>query len=293
MYRYQEDLFAEAAFPEGIDKNDVVQAILFEGRDLPLVYPDADYMRPAIGWWARTNAYTFLGWLKSTQAQYDPIENYNRYEWSKDDGTRDAVSDRVQTRNLVDEKTQTRDLTDNINRNREVSDDNTRTVNLSDETTGSTNSADGGKDVGKRTDDLEAVTSRTGFNSGTLVAAEKVDNNGTQTNENTYGKTTDIDVSETVDHTGTDKNQRTLQETNTDTITYGGTDSHLDRYTGTDSHLDKDNETSVNEHTAHLHGNIGVTTTQQMLAEEREIVVFNVCRMIAKHFVDTFCMGVY
>lgn len=42
-----------------------------------------------------------------------------------------------------------------------------------------------------------------------------------------------------------------------------------------------------------IHGNIGVTTTQQMIAEERSIVQFNVYDFIAGQFVNEFCVRLY
>lgn len=46
-------------------------------------------------------------------------------------------------------------------------------------------------------------------------------------------------------------------------------------------------------HTAHLHGNIGVTTTQRMIAEEREIVNFCTYDFISDSFRDNFCVRVF
>lgn len=42
-----------------------------------------------------------------------------------------------------------------------------------------------------------------------------------------------------------------------------------------------------------VHGNIGVTTTQQMIAAERESVSFVVVDVIIKDFADRFCIGVW
>ena len=47
------------------------------------------------------------------------------------------------------------------------------------------------------------------------------------------------------------------------------------------------------EHTSHIHGNIGVTTSQQMLESELEIAKFNIYTTIADLFADEFCIMVY
>lgn len=41
------------------------------------------------------------------------------------------------------------------------------------------------------------------------------------------------------------------------------------------------------------HGNIGVTTTQQMLEQERKIADFSFYEMVAQSFKETFCVMVY
>lgn len=45
--------------------------------------------------------------------------------------------------------------------------------------------------------------------------------------------------------------------------------------------------------TGRAHGNIGVTTSQQMIQSERDIVVFNIYDVIADSFIENFCLMVY
>lgn len=47
------------------------------------------------------------------------------------------------------------------------------------------------------------------------------------------------------------------------------------------------------KHTAHLFGNIGVTTTQQMLKEEREILEYSFIQHIVDEFKREFCIMIY
>ena len=46
-------------------------------------------------------------------------------------------------------------------------------------------------------------------------------------------------------------------------------------------------------HSAHLYGNIGVTTSQQMLRDELDVQRFNIYDAIADIFVDEFCIPIY
>lgn len=45
--------------------------------------------------------------------------------------------------------------------------------------------------------------------------------------------------------------------------------------------------------TGRAHGNIGVTTSQQMIQSEREVAMFNIYDIIAESFVENFCLMIY
>lgn len=52
-------------------------------------------------------------------------------------------------------------------------------------------------------------------------------------------------------------------------------------------------EDTVNTRSGRAYGNIGVTTTQQMIEEERRVVQFVVADTIIRDFADRFCIGVW
>lgn len=115
----------------------------------------------------------------------------------------------------------------------------------------------------KETRDLDdtALNSVYGFNASTEAPADKVhtDYNGTDTYNHTG--------TDTIDHTGTQDIDRTYDENTTDT----GTVTH-----------------EITEQ-----GNIGVTSTQSLIKEQRDIVAFNMMDVIIKDFIQRFCLGVY
>ena len=49
----------------------------------------------------------------------------------------------------------------------------------------------------------------------------------------------------------------------------------------------------ANEHTSHIYGNIGVTTSQQMIEAQREVVKFNMVDIIIADFKGRFCLPIY
>lgn len=50
---------------------------------------------------------------------------------------------------------------------------------------------------------------------------------------------------------------------------------------------------SISIHNGHVSGNIGVTTTQHMIQEQRDIVNFNIYQRIINDFEDRFCLMIY
>lgn len=63
--------------------------------------------------------------------------------------------------------------------------------------------------------------------------------------------------------------------------------------TNTEKENVNDGRTSRHTKTGRAHGNIGVTTSQQMIQSERDLVVFNLYDVIAESFIEHFCLMVY
>ena len=106
-------------------------------------------------------------------------------------------------------------------------------------------------------DDGSSTRQIKAFNDAVLSDAEKTINN-TSTTRNTTDKTTS-------QLTGSATDGRTVSDSASRSLTRKG----------------------------HTSGNIGVTTTQQMLEAEREVVQFNIYDFIVKSFCDKFVLGVW
>lgn len=111
-------------------------------------------------------------------------------------------------------------------------------------------------------------------------------------------------------HSGTDTEENTVSAYNSDnyqpdtkrTSTAGqklnNTHSDTDKFTHgeqinrSDNNLRTDN--LQDEHNARIHGNIGVTTNQQMIEQELELLRhFDIYTYIAKLFEEEFCLMIY
>ncbi len=72
-----------------------------------------------------------------------------------------------------------------------------------------------------------------------------------------------------------------------------GTQKNAGNSTDTENRNKTDKNTDNTVHKGRIHGNIGVTTSQQMIEEERKIVTFTIADFIADQFMTEFCIMVY
>ena len=103
----------------------------------------------------------------------------------------------------------------------------------------------------------------------TVVSEDEVSAFDSSTYQPSDKNTTDNDGTDTVDYSGTIKDE------------YGeGTSGN-------------ENENSTNTHSGRIHGNVGVTTSQQMLTAEYEVARFNIIDQITDMFILEFCIPIY
>ena len=79
------------------------------------------------------------------------------------------------------------------------------------------------------------------------------------------------------------------EKTGTDTITSSGNEDNTIKDNETVNEVQNDN----NIYTERRTGNIGVTTTQKMILEERQIAEFSIINYITLSFKERFCLLVY
>lgn len=240
-------------------------------------------------------------WAVKT-AEYNPIENYDLTEEGTDNETTSYGRTDTRTDNLTHTKTGTDTETPNIT--------DTRTANLTHAKTGTetdtpnltetrtpniTKTAESTDTETPNTTEtqtpaLSKVTQRNvyGFDtdvSGTGTPAEYTDEQNTGTNtltrtgENTINKESEEHETGTETNTKTGTNEREYdlneRETGTDATQRTGTNTTqyntTDRDTGTQQNAQGGEDEVERAHSLSRHGNIGVTTTQQMLQSEIEL----------------------
>ncbi len=190
---------------EAFDKEKLMAAIIMKGGQFEPLYADPYYFSMMCKlWWGKWRR-TFEEWFNVFDIEYNPLENYDRYEhWHED---------------ITDEGT------------------------------------------------LESETS----------SSEVVDDN----NSSTASQETTVSSYDSNSYTPRDKIDTTSSNETDRTTTNSGT-------VGSETANDRDVT-----HTGRIHGNIGVTTSQQMLESELKIQRFNIYDQIADIFANQLLIKVF
>lgn len=265
MYNYDETLFDNMQVPTGVDLELLTDNLIVELAEFELLYDNPEMMKFMIEKWSKKEVPQWQKLYDTTTLDYNPIENYNRTEVFSETETRDLEQTDNETRNLANTDNETRDLAGTDNETRDLA----GTSVLDSDATGSTTNT--GTD--------QVNTYNYGFNSDTAVLNEKTDNILGSGN-NTTGT---IDSTENITDTGTVNKS----VTDTGTVNRNGSD------TGTVDKTATDIGTVKHDRNGNTYGNIGVTTTQQMIEQERNTVKFNIYDYIITEFKKRFCIMIY
>lgn len=119
------------------------------------------------------------------------------------------------------------------------------------------------------------------------------------TDSRTENETAGTSRTETVDHDVSAENASDYQADTRDTTSADTDETRKNTASGSNStksngtNSETETYTDTFKHTLHTHGNIGVTTTQQMIEAERECVRYNLYEEIANDYQMAFCLDIY
>lgn len=189
LYQYDPTVLDNLLLPDNVDRETLVENLLFETVELGLVYWDLEVVRHRIGSWSRKRLAVWNELEKTLHYDYNPIHNY----------------DRTEDRQLL--TTDDREIT-----------------------------------ITSHTDDNgNSIEMKNGYNSGEQVQAGE----DIITNNQDYGR------------------------------------------------QDQDDNTHQESENLYARGNIGVTSTQDLIKQQREVVQFNIYDYIIEDFKQEFCVMVY
>ena len=297
MYQYDDTIFNDMVLPTGIDADLFKQSLLMEKGEFEVLYPNPDFMKHSIKLWSTKWFRTFSEWLKGTQAQWNPIYNYDRYEEGWDDHNRKYAS--VNNADYSDKRTTDMEELNVVNMqdssksdteaNRILNTKDSNEKNLKDESTFNN------QDTTSQTKESTTEHQVAGYDSSSYQPSSKdIIDNGDSIVKHTGTVTNETTGTDTTAHSGTDA----TTSKGSDTSTHSGSDRNTT--SGTDEMVHKGKlsdlsgtEKNTNQHTAHLYGNIGVTTSSAMLAEFYNIAKWNLYEHMADVFGSELLIQVY
>ena len=243
LFNWDESIFDLMQIPEALDRNTLLNNLLADTAELEVLYPNPVVFKNLVGVWSAKQLDIWNRLYATTQYEYNPIENYNRYETGSDSGSGSTTHGGT--------------------------DSHTNTTATTGSDTSETDVTHGGEDTDTGVgDSAHWIAGYDATPSGTDDGLKKQskDSDSVQ-NRHDYG--------ETVNTEGT--------------ITYGKTETRNGSMTHGET-IETENE---GEHNLHAHGNIGVTTTQKLIREQREIDLFNLYDIIIEDFKMKFCILIY
>ena len=94
LWTANKGIFDFFQIPAALNKQTLVDNLLMECAELEVIYPDAEFMRDAIGAWSAAECDKWEELEKTLHYEYDPISNYDRHEeWTDDtEGSSTATS---------------------------------------------------------------------------------------------------------------------------------------------------------------------------------------------------------
>lgn len=217
LYQREPTLFDELELPGSMNKDVLIDNILYEAAPLEAYYPDPNFMKFMIGRWSFMNQSVWQKLYDTTVLEYNPIFNYDRTEeWSENEQMLDK-----------------------------------RTLTGTEMETSTDNSSGKIKSSGTVKSELNV----SGYNESSYVPREQT----IETPDTLTSNTSETDRTVSIDKNDTENMDRKRD----------------------------------NIRTGRAFGNIGVTTTQQMIQQERETALFNMYKVITDSFIERFCLMIY
>lgn len=231
LYNYDPTILEGLTPPQGVDRDTLIDNLLLETGELEIVYPTPDIMRMAVTAWSakRSDAWTHMA--TALNAEYNPLENYDRSEtWNDNEG---ETTERGRSTTSTTEGESESNTTGNESRSGETGDESTETNDVS-----AFNETSTYQPKDKTTRESTGTSSETSNNSAASTASSSGSASASET-ENT----------------------------------------------------ERDREAQRN---GRVHGNIGVTTSQQMLESELTLrAKYDIISIIVDEFKTRFCLLVY
>ena len=294
IYQYDHTLFDGIVLPDGINKDNLVSDIMRNSGDLYPYHQVPEYLKRNINFWFARRLFDFERMYDALRSEYSPIENYDRIEDIKRE-YKDSGTD-----------TETLTLGSSTTSKHTGTDEEINTLERS------TTVAQTGKDQETSTLGSSTTVVHTGTDTDTMQGGGSTEKGVSAYNDNGYtnrekdtetqNSTNTKQYNTTETNTGSGSDEKT--QTYDSTVTNTGRDSDEKKQTydstvtNTGSGSDKTQTDYGKQHTeaenTRVHGNIGVTTSQQMIESEISLrAKYDIYKIISREFEREFLVQIY
>ena len=295
LYRWDETIFDLMQIPSALDKPTLIDNLLTETAELEVLYSNPVVFKNLIGVWSHKQIDIWNRLYATTQYEYNPIENYNRYETGSEDGAgstthggTDTTADTT-TYGGTDGRTEAIMQGGSDTNSRQTAEGGTQGESTTAQMAqGGTDTVTGSDTKGHWIAGFDSVAS--GQDDGLVKQTRDQDDATTST---AYGKTESDTGSKTTNFGKTESESGSIAYGKTENVTEQKTYGQTINKQGSMTHGERVATTSEGSHEIHAHGNIGVTTTQKLIREQRDIELFNLYDIIIEDFKMRFCILVY
>lgn len=296
LYNWDSTIFDLMQIPSELNRDTLIDNLLAETAELEVLYPNPVVFKNLVGIWSAKQIDIWRRLYATTQYEYNPIENYNRYETGSDSGTGRT------THSGTDSTTETTTHGGTDGRTEAITSGGKDTLDMTRRDGGTEQEATTHQIINSGSDVVTGSDTKGHWIAGFDSQPVSADNDGLvkQTRDQDDATTT-TQYGKTENGTGNKTTTFGKTETNKDETTYGKTENVQEtktygetvNKTGGLTHGEQVATTNEGEHELHAHGNIGVTTTQQLIREQRDIDLFNLYDIIIEDFKMRFCILVY
>lgn len=281
-----QSLFDNLLLPSGLTKKTLTDNILMRGGEFEVQYGDPEFIRFAIGAWSDKWMPTMTRWVNALAIEYNPLENYDRMEdWTDNVERSDASSS---GRNLDRSEGRTHDESEAADSTESTLSHESASYDQSDaKSSTSDNDSTSTFDRDKYSNPPTHTTKKSAYDQSTYSPYSE------ETDSGKWEEKTDVSMKTSESAASSSNSSGTTNNSVSGSTSRAGTsndNSSVDESETMDTSSAMNND-SV--HSGRIHGNIGVTTSQQMLLQELDLGYWNVYEKITELFLQEFTIPVY
>ncbi len=293
LYKWDDTLFSTMFFPSEFTEQDsalFVDNLLMETAELEVIYTDPDFMKFAISRWSAKELPTWERLYALANAEYNPLENYDRHESETIENTGNRQHSGTDTVTNSGSDTVTNSGTDT------VTNSGTDTVTNS----GKDTTKNSGQDSSSSTGSNDTHNTGTDTTTNSIATYDSDTMKVQSTSALLHGHVSEIDTSDSttvthglqteLTHGHVEATQHGLQTA----TAHGHVETTAHGLQSATLHGEKITDDFTTERENYTHGNIGVRSAQELAEQEIALAPkLNIMNYMIESFKKRFCILVY